>query len=240
MLLPIVAGTPGDQFNSSTDKRGHPLGSRMVFGDGRQFRYAENAAVLLDAGAVIQASAPIANHVLQTPAAAAVGDGEVAVTLGATAATVDQYKDGYLHIPVGTAQGTTYTVKAHAAVASAGVFTVPLHEPVQAAIPATANSVSLVANQYKGVIESPITTITAPLVGVAQHAIPASEFGWLQTVGPCSVITKGTLIIGHNAALLVTLAGAVGPAAADTSVVVGRVLNVGTTTNKSLIDLNIG
>ena len=240
MLLPIVAGAPGDQFNSETFQSGHPLGGRMVFGDGRVFRYAANAAVLLVAGDVIQASAPVANHVLQTPsAAAAVAAREVSVTLGSTAATVDQYKDGYLNVPIGTGFGHVYTVKAHAPVASGGVFTVPLYETVQVAIPTTANSVSLVANQYKGVIQSPVTTITAPLVGVAPFALPASRFGWLQTVGPCPVTTKGSLLIGHHASLLVTQAGSVGPNAADTSVVVGRVLNVAADGKKSLIDLNI-
>lgn len=240
MLLPIVAGTPGDQFNSSADQRGHPLGGRMVFGDGRQFRYVENAAVLLVAGDVIQSSAAVADHVLQTPsAAAAVGDGELAVTLGSTAATVNQYKDGYLHIPIGAAKGGLYTVKAHPAVDSAGVFTIPFHEDVQVAIPTTANSVSLIANQYKGVIQSP-TTLTGGIVGVAPFAIPVSEFGWLQTNGPCSVTTKGTLIRGHNASILVTQAGSVGPAAADTSFSIGNVLNIGSDGNKSVIDLNIG
>ncbi len=239
-LLPIVAGGPGDQFKSQTFKAGHPLGNRMLFADGRVFRYAENAAVLLVAGDVIQSSAPVANHVLQTPVAAAVGARSVDVVLGATAAVVDQYKDGYMNVPIGTGFGHVYTIKAHPPVASAGTFSVPLFEEVVVAIPATANSISLIANQYKGVIQSPVTTLTGPLVGVAPFALPASEFGWLQTVGPCPVTTKGTVVIGQNATLLVTQAGSIGAGAADTSVIVGRVLNVATDTNKSLIDLHIG
>jgi hypothetical protein len=239
MLLPIVAGGPGDQFNESTVQAGHILGGRMIFPDGRAFRYAENAAVLLVSGDVIQSSAPVANHVLQTPTAGVVDDRTLVVALGATAVAVNAYKDGYLHIPIGTAKGQTYTIQEHPAVASSGSFTVPLFEPLQTAVPATANSVSLIANQYKGVIQSPVTTLTGPAVGVSVSALTASVFGWLQVVGPASVTTKGTLIIGHNAAMLVTQAASVGPAAADTSVILGRVLNVGSDGNKSLIDLNI-
>lgn len=239
-LLPIVAGSPGDQFNSETFQAGHTLGGAMIFADGRQFRYVENAAVLLVSGDVIQSSAPITNHVLQTPSTAGVvGDRALAVTMGATAVTVDQYKDGYMSVPVGAAFGTVYTVRAHAPVGSGGVFTIPLFEELIVAIPTTANSVSLVANQYKGVIQMPVTTITGGIVGVAQFAIPASEFGWVQTRGPCPVTTNGSLIIGNNAAVLVTAAGSAGPQAADTSILIGRVLNVATTTNKSLVDLNI-
>ena len=238
-LLPIVAGGPGDQFNSSTDQRGHPLGTRMMFADGRVFRYAENAAVLLVAGDVIQSSAAIANHVLQTPAAAAVGARTVVVTLGATAATVDQYKDGYMNVPIGTGFGHVYTIKAHPPVASAGAFSVPLFEEVVVAIPATANSISLIANPYKGVIQSP-TTLTSQIAGVAPFAIPASEFGWLQTKGVASVTTNGTVIRGHNISVLVSTAGSAGPTAADTSFVIGCVLNIAGDTDKSLVDLNIG
>lgn len=238
-LLPIVAGGPGDQFNEATVQAGHILGGRMIFPDGRAFRYAENAAVELISGNVIQASAPITNHVLQTPTAGAVDDRVLVVALGATAAVVDQYKDGYLHIPIGAAKGQTYTIQEHPGVASSGSFSVPLFEPLQTAVPATANSISLIANQYKNVIQSPVTTLTASAVGVAVSDLTASLFGWLQVVGPASVSTKGTLIIGHNAAMLVTQVASVGPAAADTSVILGRVLNVGTDGNNSLIDLNI-
>lgn len=237
--LPIVAGAPGDQFNESSVKAGHALGGRMIFPDGRAFRYAKNAAVLLVSGDVIQSSAPVANHVLQTPTAGAVDDRTLTVALGATAVTVDQYRDGYLHIPIGAAKGQTYSIRSHAAVASSGSFVVPLFEQLQTAVPATANSISIIANQYSGVIQSPVTTLTGPAVGVSVSAMTASVFGWLQVVGPASVRTKGTLIIGHNAAMLVTQVASVGPAAADTSVILGRVLNVGTDGNNSLIDLNI-
>lgn len=239
MLLPIVAGTPGDQFSESTDRLGNPLGSRMAFADGRQFRQIENAAVLLVAGDVLQSSAAIANHVLQTPTAAAVGDKSVTVALGATAVTVDQYKDGYLNIPIGTGFGHVYTIKRHPAVASAGSFVVDIYDTVQVAIPATANSVSIIANQYKGVIQSP-TTLTGSIVGIAPHALPASQFGWAQTHGIASVTTNGTVIRGHNISVLVTTAGSAGPSAADTSFVIGCVLNIAGDTDKSLVDLNIG
>ena len=236
----IVFGSDGDQYVTGTTQTAD-VSTKLVLADGRAFRYALAGAVALVAGDVIQAPVPVTNHVLQTLSVAAVaGDKSVAVVLGATAATADQYKDGYLAIELGTGFGYTYQIATHAAVASAGTFTVPLRATVQVAIPTTANTVSLISNAYRSVIQAPITTLTGAVVGVAVKPAAISAYSWLQTHGPGTVTTIGTVVIGANAVSPTgTAAGACGPSGASTSTNIGRVMHVATTTNKSLIDLAI-
>ena len=92
-----IYGSDGDQFKTSTTQQ-LSFGQEMHFKDGRRFRYggalAGGTAIVV--GKLYQAAIPVGDHVLQTASAAAVGDTLVSLVLGATAVTVDQYRDGYL------------------------------------------------------------------------------------------------------------------------------------------------
>src|SRR4051794_36179154 len=82
--------SPTTGINSSIIR----IGTRIVTRDGRAFRLARIGAVAAVAGSLYQASAPVANHLAQTPAAAAIGATSVTITtLGATAATQNQYAE---------------------------------------------------------------------------------------------------------------------------------------------------
>jgi hypothetical protein len=235
-------GTEGQQFEQHPTQR-MSLGQEMRFSDGRRFRYAKAGAVAVVPGKMYQAPIPVPNHVLQTAAAAAVGARTVAVTLGATAATADQYRDGYLVVDLAsnTGFGYIYQVGAHDEVASSGVFTVPLRSSVQVAIATTANSVSLVPNNYAGVILSVASTPTAVLAGVSVRAIPIGEFGFIQMAGNVACLGAGTLVIGTTCIVNGATTGSVTPessAASLTLPVVGNVCRVAVTTAYSTITLN--
>lgn len=236
----IVFGSPGDQFATATSNVcGGPLGTQLVLADGREYRYCEKSTAAAVAADVQSSRAPDANHVLQTAAAAAVGATSVALTLGATAAAANLYEDGLLTVDLATNTGAAfaYGIAKHPAVASAGVFTVPLKEPVQLAISTAANSISVIANRHKLVVIAP-TTETGSLAGVAVKAIPASNFGWLQTRGEGVVKGSGTLVAGEPVSVL-GAAGAAGPTAVVTTAHVGIVRRVATTTDFSTIDIQI-
>ncbi len=236
----IVFGSPGDQFATHTENKcGGPLGTQLVLADGRKFRYAEKNGTAAIACDVQSSRAPDTNHVLQTAAAAAVGATSVALTLGATAAAANLYEDGLLTVDLAsnTGGGYCYGIGKHAAVASSGVFTVPLKEPVQVAIATTANSVSVIANKHKLVVIAP-TTETGSLAGVAVKPIAANGFGWLQTRGEGVVKGSGTLVAGEPVSVL-GAAGAAGPTAAVTTSPVGIVRRVATTTDFSTVDFTI-
>jgi hypothetical protein len=216
-----------------------PVGTKMIHQDGRAWRYVRNGGATLTAGRLLQSSATDANHVLQTPTATAAGAVAVPVTLGATAVVADDYMDGYLTTNLGTGFGYTYGVATHPADAGGQSFSVPLATgySVITAIPATANSLSLIRNPYRAVIQVPVTTITGTLVGVAMRALTSGQWGFIQSRGYATVYGSGTLVLGDTvgnisvAGAVEPLTGVAGEAAA------GLVQLVASTTNYSVIFL---
>lgn len=191
----VIVGSPGRELETHTTRR-YPLGTQMVFQDGRKFRYCQAGGSNLVASTLQQASANTANHLLMTPTAAAVGATEVTVTLGATAATLNDYQDGYLSVVAGTGMiGTPYPIRSHPAAGSGAALTVTLQNGIAVAIPATAASIDLMRNRYKSVIQYP-TTATSIVAGVAVRAITTLQFGWLQTAGYCVTLVDGTVVLG--------------------------------------------
>jgi hypothetical protein len=235
-------GTPGREFETHTSRR-YPLGTQMVMQDGRKFRYVKAGGTALVIGNLIQAPANVANHLGRTPTAAAVNDMTVAVTLGATAATKDQYAGGYLHVLTTGAQ--LWPIKSHPAVDSAGVLTATLQSGLKTAIAATASQIDLIANPYSAVIQNP-TTQSSVALGVAVRAIAANAFGWIQTAGPVAVLTDGTVVLGDSVMASNGTAGAVEAwglteAAPPTEITppVGQVIRVNGTGDMSVVNLKL-
>lgn len=195
-----LAINPGNiRTNSSVQEVA--LGSKAVTPDGRAFRYVKAGATALVPGTVIDAPASVANHTnVAVAAAAAAGATQVTLTLGATAATLNQYAGGVLIINDVDGQGQTFTIKSHpAADASASlVVTLDDDEPVVTAL-TTSSQATLVANQYSGVVIHANTEIAA-VVGVAVTAITAAYYGWIQTRGPVSALCNATTAIGNQVA----------------------------------------
>lgn len=241
----VIFGSDGDQFVVSAPAaalQGSPaVGQQMIFDDGRKFRYTQAGAVALIVANLQQAAIPVANHVLQTAAAAAVGAKTIALTLGATAAAANQYKNGWLVVDLATNTGFGYTygIDTHAAVASSGVFTVPLKATVQVAISTAANSISLVPNSYAGCIISVATNPTATIAGVCVKPIPIGDFGWIQTRGAVACLGIGTLVIGEHAFAATTAGGLIAGAAFSVEQTVAFVMRVATSTDYSTFDIRI-
>jgi hypothetical protein len=160
------------------------LGARIVTRDGRVFRFARVGAVAAVAGSVYQAAAAVPNHLAQTPAAAAVGATQVVITtLGATAATENQYAEGYLQVDTTPGNGIMYGINSHLANAGSAAFTVNLEkdDAIQVAL-TTASRVGLIANPYSAIIVTP-TTATNVIVGVPLVAAAINAYCWIQDVG---------------------------------------------------------
>lgn len=235
----------GEQFNTyaSTDER-WPVGTLGYLQDGRAYRFSQAGGSTLVIGNVIAAVAPVANHVNLTAAATAVGSRTIACALGATAMTANQYKNGWINVSVAPGSGQMYAIPAHAAVASSGTFTASLDagDAVRVAL-TTTSRLDLIANPYRGVIQAPATTLTSPPVGVAVSAPTTGQFCWIQVLGPASVLTAGTVVIGEQVIAPTGTAGACGPnsvGGAETEAIIGRVLRVAATTAWSTIDLCLG
>lgn len=194
-----------DDFVSSATAA-HKLGQRAVSDDGRVFRYVQAGASDLVAGNCIQSSAIVANHLATTATAAAIGATSIVFTPGATAGAAGLYADGYLGVSDSVGAGYTLGVSGHAAITASVAFTLLLKDPIQVAL-TTSSKLGLIANPYKNVIQMPITTATGSLVGVATYIITATQFGWIQTWGICSVLTGGTPALGAGVMSPATVAG---------------------------------
>jgi len=185
------------------------LGTKAVTQDGRTFRYVKAGGTALVVGKLYDGPANVGNHTnIAVASAAAAGATSVTVTLGATAATANQYAGGTLIVNDAAGEGQTFSIKSHpAADASASlVLTLEDDEPIVTAL-TTSSEVSLIPNQYNGVIIHAATETGIP-AGVAVTAVTATYFGWIQTRGPVSLLSDASISeLGSAVAASATTAG---------------------------------
>lgn len=188
-----------DVYETSTTKL-HALGTRAVADGGKIYRYALAGAVNLAAGKTVATPAKVANHTnIAVAAAAAVGSRSVSVTLGATAATADQYADGFLVVIDVAGVGTAYRITGHAAIASSGTGTIDLAENIATAL-TTSSKVSLVYNPWASVVVAPSASgVSQVIAGVPNVAVTAASYFWAQTGGIASVLSDGIIAKGAGA-----------------------------------------
>jgi hypothetical protein len=234
----------GDEKKTSTDKRWE-LGKVMVLPDGRAFKYFKLSSVAI--------TAPIAGKLLQTavhaaaydqivPAsAAAVGATSVTLTLNASGGiTAGDYNDGYLSVNDDAGEGYVYKIASNptAAAAASAVIELYPNDPIKVAL-TTVTTCTLLVNECMNAVIFPTAAVGAAL-GVVTGAVGASEYGWAQFRGPCTVLIEGTALVGKNVMPSATTAGAVLPytAGGDDEQLIGRVMEVAPiTTEYALIDL---
>src|SRR5262249_22453603 len=114
------------------------------------------------------------------------------------------------------------------------------YDPIQVALTASSR-VGLVHNPYKNVIVNP-TTATAAVCGVAGYIITATQYGWLTTWGPASVLINGTLGVGIAVVISATTAGAVDVAAVAAEIntrTIGHMMQVGVSTKNNFVNVRI-
>lgn len=183
------------------------LGLRAETKDGREFRYGLAGASNLAIGKLVQQPAVVPNH-QNVVVAGSAGDTSVTVTLGATAATVDQYKDGYLSGLSGTGAGQTVRIRTHGAIALSVAGTFYLAEPLTTTFAATPKA-SLTLSPYSGGIISASSETTDQVIGVPIITVTAAYYAWFQTKGIAAVLGNGTITKGAGLIKSATTAGAV-------------------------------
>lgn len=215
----LINGVASPQHNMQTSLiQYHRLGTRGVLDD-RSYRYARltNATGVV-ANNLCQSAIPEPLHVSETGASTfVIGSTRVTLVLGAAAAAANRYEDGYVKIQNSTTGlGQMFKLKAHEAVASAGTGTFELYDPILIT-PSGTVTWSLIENLWGNIIITPVTTITAPIVGVPNVVIPgatavAPVFCWLQTWGLCSVLADASAMVTNAAVIPSATVGAVGVA----------------------------
>jgi len=232
-----VMAVPGDlSLNTATPQT--KLGARAVASDGRVYRYALAGETLVP-GTLLQGPIEHTNHQNLAPTAnAALGATTFTVTLGATAATANEYAGGWAIITQTPGQGYQYKIKSHPAADSSATLALTLEDPLQVAITAAASKVDLVQNPYSGVIINPSTATSCP-VGVAVYPITSAYYGWIQTGGVATVLAAdGAVVVGTNVTASNATPGAV-EAAAGVQAVVGTAVTGIAQTDYGPIKLNL-
>lgn len=170
------------------------LGILRITEDGRKFRYAK-AGEALAVGKIGQLAEGTANHVKQAAPAAAAGTIRIGLTVGATAVTENQYKDGYLQIYDGTSSGLgmQYRILSNTACDSSGVTYVTLETPLKYALTA-ADYYSLIPNPWSSITQN--ASLAHGCAGVAVRPVTNGYYFWLQTAGVACVLNGGNTALG--------------------------------------------
>jgi hypothetical protein len=196
------------------------VGTRFETSDGRELTLVKAGAVALTSGVLVQDAAIIANHqnlaVTAYQAFSANGNVQpkVTVTLGATAATANQYAGGFVVVNDNAGEGQTLRIASHPAAAGSASLVLTLEEGAFPLI-TTASEVCLLPAHGMGVIIQP-TTVTGAQVGVTMGPIAAGEYGYVVSRGLAACLAQGAIGVGLGLSVG-TVAGSVAVAAATTA-----------------------
>lgn len=217
-----------DIFTTSTSANTN-LGALATTGDGRYYRYSSLGAVAAVPGKLYQAAAEITNHQNLAPTAnGAIGDRTITVTLGATAATANQYAGGYAVISDSTGEGYMYEIASHPAALLSATLQLTLVDPLLTTTASASTKVDLIPNPYSATIVNPTTATSAP-IGAAVFPVAIGGFGWMQVSGPTVLLADGAITVGTNLAASNGTAGAVEPATGVQAVVGTALTGIATT-----------
>jgi hypothetical protein len=218
------------------------LGAKL-FSCNNVYRYVGIGGTAVTAGKLLTMPAIVANHKnMSCVAAVAVGKKAVEVTLGGTAATLNQYAGGYLFVNDAAGEGQMLRVKSHPAqTTTTGSLVVTCHDPVTFAL-TTSSKISLIADPNAKLVITP-TTATGAVVGATVRNMATNTFGWVVIKGPASLLTNGTVVAGLKVVASNGIAGAVEQSLKNTNEMslqlVGHVMAVSGDTQYSVIDMNI-
>lgn len=216
---PLALVANGD-FQTSTDTSLITLiGSRWDLSDGREVILVR-AGDAVAAGKLYQDAAIVPNHqniaVAAYQAYSANGNvpAKVTVTLGATAATANQYAGGFVVVNDANGEGQTLRVASHPAADASATLALTLEEDATTVL-TTSSEVCLLPAHGKDVIIQP-TTVTGAQVGIGLTTIAAGSYGFLTSKGITSCLAGGAIGVGLGISIG-SVAGSVSVAAATTA-----------------------
>lgn len=188
------------QFDEISSTQKHPVGLRVFRpGTDEEFIYSQAGASDLNPGMLALAAADVDNHInIAVATNAAIGDQKVQVTLGATAATADQYRDGSLMVNDATGEGHKYLIESHpAADASASLWvTLKPETRIKVALVAGTSEVTLCRHPNRLTVESATEENCA--VGITPVSVTANYYYWAQVGGLACCLIDGTPAVGTS------------------------------------------
>ncbi len=189
------------------------LGSRWDLSDGREVMLVSaSSATTIAPGLLYQDAAIVPNHQnLDVTAVQAYSNNgntpaKVTATLGATAATANQYAGGFVVVNDNNGEGQTLRIASHPAADSGASLTITLEDGPSVALTA-ASEICLIPPHGQNVIINP-TTPTGAVAGVGLYTIAASSFGFLTVKGLTSGLAQATIGVGLGIMPSASVAGA--------------------------------
>lgn len=208
--MPRVFYGPYDERNQNYANSGNanlgrwPFGTRLVLPDEREYRFVLNDGTVEIAGNLYQSVAAVADHTNRPVDVARVIDAVLAsATLTGTAAAVDIYAEGVMHVNDVTGEAYSYRIRrantvgaAHASAVASGVLTVNFdaNEMLQVALDTT-SEVTFTRNRYHQVLITAAPP-TGLIAGVSPGVAALDRYYWSQTKGYAAVLANRTLLAG--------------------------------------------
>jgi hypothetical protein len=231
------------QFQSDTDTSLDTLvGSRWDLSDGREVILVKAGAAAIAPGVLYQDAAIVANHQgLATTAFTAYSNNgnvppAVTVTLGATAATSNEYRGGFAIVASGTGAGQTLRIASHPAAAASASLVVTLEDGPNTALDTT-SVICLIPAHGANVIINP-TARTGAIAGAGLYTIAATSYGFLVSKGVTAILADGAVAVGSAVSPSNAVAGAV-EAGVIAQGFVGTASQAGVDTQYRAIDLSL-
>ena len=194
-ISPYAQGTTTPQVS---------IGTRYEDAFGRTFFYGYAAAAVARGKIGVAAAVVAAHDNLSFAVAPAVGDKVIKVTLDSGAITADQYKDGWAVVQDGTGEGRAYRIEGNEAQATTtGTATIHLSEAIDTAGALAETNVDLIYNKYDELRVADTNQTFIPVgVPIGVGGLGTSEYGYVQTWGPCSVYQdEATASLGEDITL---------------------------------------
>ncbi len=219
-----------------------PIGQKMVIEDGRIYRYTLcGSGLALVVAELAQGAIPeVAKYGDQAVDTMAAGVTQLTgVGADTTNLAASELIDGYCWSEQPAQLGPALRVKDNILITqSATTGTIDLYTALPIAI-AAAETISYIRNTWRNTIVAPASTETGLVAGVPVAAITLSQFGWLQTQGPCKVQTSGSVVITAHVISSGAAAGEVTVKAAAGDTTVGKFMHFETTDEDGLFWLTI-
>ena len=208
-----------DLYDSNTVKD-HRLGQIVQTVDGRKFRYAKCGATATVTGDCYSSAAQDAQfESMVSPTLTAIGGTLVYTTNGTTTVAANDFDEGYLMIETSTGIGQSSQIVSHTTGTSGAAVNYTIGDPLKVAS-ATSSTISVFKNPFDDIVIQAATPV-ASTAGIAQFAIVAAEFGWIQTGGPAACLWDVTVAAVDNLGVApsTTTAGAVTVAYAASAII---------------------
>lgn len=195
----------------------HPVGTRAVFEDGRVFYYACNRQAALSRYKLAQAlsGAVTISTRINSDAAAGIGDTQLTVTMTSPSTIAANYfEGGFMAVMDTNTAGNEayfYRISGNDATATDSL-TIQLDDPLEAVLTTNAaDDLDISPNPYQGVAVAE-ASFDRRIVGVPNVDVPAGsttpQYFWMQSWGPCCVLTDGAVGLGSALTQSASVVGA--------------------------------